>query len=71
MLHYGKSSGIISDKKLIHLPLCYKYYYSIQGRNQRGQEVSNSPGAESLWGRRLTAGRGNFPTVSQILPSKQ
>ena len=24
MLHYGKSSGIISDKKLIHLPICYK-----------------------------------------------
>jgi len=23
-MHHGQSSGIISDKKLIHLPLCYK-----------------------------------------------
>jgi len=37
MLHYGKSSGIISDNELIHLSLCYKYYYTIQGRNERVQ----------------------------------
>ena len=29
MMHYGKSSGIISDNKLIHLSLCHKYYYII------------------------------------------
>jgi len=29
MLHYGKSSGIISDNKLIHSSLCYKYYITV------------------------------------------
>jgi len=43
----------------------------MQGRNKRGQEESNSPGAESLWRRRMTAGRRQFPTVSPILLSKQ
>jgi len=31
-------------------------YYTMQGCNERGQEGSNSPGAETLWGRRMTAG---------------
>jgi len=44
MLHYGKSNGIISDNKFIHLSLCYKYYYSIQGRNERVQEGEQFPG---------------------------
>jgi len=30
--------------------------YTMQGRNERGQEGSNSTGAQSLWGRRITAG---------------
>jgi len=45
MLHYGKSNGIISDNKFIHLSLCYKYYYSIQGRNERVQEGGAVPRA--------------------------
>jgi len=50
MLHYGKSSGIIADNKLIHLSLCYKYYYTIQGRNERVQKGSSSPGTEITMG---------------------
>ena len=47
MLHYGKSSGIISDNKPIHLSLCYKYYYKA---NERVQGRSNSPGTEIIMG---------------------
>ena len=50
MLHYGKSSAIISDNKLIHLSLCYKYYYTIQWRNERMQGGSDSPGTEMTMG---------------------
>jgi len=46
-----------------------------QERNERGKEEHNSPGAESLWGRRMTAGDAEksqhfhkyFNTV-QLLP---
>jgi len=37
MLHYGKSSGIISDNKLIHLPLCYKTTVPCRGVTRRGK----------------------------------
>jgi len=72
MLQYGKSSGIISDNKLIHLPLCYKYYHTIQGRNERVQGESNSPDTEITMGApNDCGGRRKFPTMSQILPSMQ
>jgi len=54
MLHYGKSSAIISDNKLIHLSLCYKYYYTIQWRNERVKGGSDSSGTE------MTMGAENF-----------
>ena len=56
MLHYGKSSGIISDNKLIHLSLSHKYYHTIQGRNKRVQGVTIPRVPKSLWGRQMTAG---------------
>jgi len=46
VLHYGESSAIISDNELIHLSSCYKYYYTIQGRNERVQGGSDSSGTE-------------------------
>jgi len=49
MLHYGKSSGTISDKKLIHLPLCCKTTIPCRGVTS-GARGSNYPGAESLRG---------------------
>jgi len=79
-LHYGKSSGIISDNKLIHFSLCYKYYhtmqehkyYAMQGRNERVQGGSNSPGAEITMGGEWLRGRRKlFTTMLQILPSIQ
>jgi len=61
MLHYGKSSGIISDNKLINLYLCCKYYYTIQGRNKRVQGGAIPRAPKSVWGRRMTAwGAENF-----------
>jgi len=39
---------------------------SNQGSNNGGKEY-NSPGAEPLWGRRMTAGRRKAPTMSQEL----
>jgi len=51
MLHYGRSSGINSDNELIRLSLCYKYFYTIQGPNER---IPLAP--KSLLGRRMTAG---------------
>jgi len=58
MLHYGKSSRIISENKLIHLSLCCKYYYNIQGRNEQVQRGSSSLCTEitmgapnDFWGR--------------------
>jgi len=77
MLNHGKSSGIISNNKRIHLSLCYNYYYTIQGRNEPVQWGSNSPGNEITMGHqitmghRMTAGRQKFPTMSQILHSIQ
>jgi len=56
MLNHGKSSGIISNNKLIHLSLCYSYSYTIQGRNEPVQWGSNSPGNEITMGHRMTAG---------------
>jgi len=65
MLHYGTSSGIISDNKLIHLSLCYKSTYLyvtniilllhsclsyIQGCNELVQGGSSSPGTEITTG---------------------
>jgi len=56
MLIHGKSSGIISNNKLIHLSLCCNYYYIIQGRNEPVQLGSNSPGNKITMGQRMTAG---------------
>jgi len=49
-----------------------------QGRNEGGQGGHNSPGANSLWGRWITAGAPNYcwrrrkvPTMSQALSSIQ
>jgi len=47
-------------------------YLYVTKRDERGQEGSNSPGAQSLWGAPNDCGvRQKFPTVLQILPSKQ
>jgi len=43
---------------------------STQGRNDEGKG-HNFPGAESLWGRLMIAGRQKIPTMSQVHSSIQ
>ena len=49
MLNHGKSSGIISNNKLIHLSLCYSYSYTIQGRKEPVQGGAILRATKSLW----------------------
>jgi len=50
-----------SKHKVRHIHLYKIFSYVLQGRNGAGQGGCNFPSAESLWGRRMTAGEPKSP----------